>query len=170
MIFDQWCPLMFSYHSIIRLRTSLSLAWPIRASIGSTKSLVQDIIVLSFLATFQMLQKLYRTWYRMGKTFHIISSGFISQQTGRFQASTQVPTSIIFHMDSIFNRAICLNRGEKSVRITSSVAIFLIARFLFCCKLPEIVCSTFKILKRTTGSWEIHCKCPGNVFLVQLHQ
>ena len=49
----------------------------------------------------------------MGKKIQIISSGIISQQTGRFQAFTEVPISIIFHVDSIFIRDICLKRGEN---------------------------------------------------------
>ena len=41
-----------------------------------------------------------------------------------FQDPTKVPTSIILHVDPVFNLTICLNGGEKSVENTSFVVIF----------------------------------------------
>ena len=36
IMYDKLCPLMFSHHCLRRLRNLLFLAWPIRASVGST--------------------------------------------------------------------------------------------------------------------------------------
>ena len=36
MIFDEFCPLIFSHYSLRRLRSLIFLAWYIRVSVGST--------------------------------------------------------------------------------------------------------------------------------------